>query len=744
MARLPPESNGINWPQNRLSAIRRRAIVLAGFCLLAFSAILFARFVTIETAKPEQQAFVKRQFQLGGFLGGMFREAMRTSALETLSVAESVTRDATVTSFTSSHTVEMSPVTSHIPEPPKTSMGMSSSNSFHGDPDKLLEALAAAMRQAMRDSEQLPSTSPKRVQKSFLSDLIAKQSITASISAGSSISPSFQTSGSNSMRNLPAPSVRILGGLSGDSLTLRIHNARTIPEDPPSGSSTSNSFLSEVSKIVAEISGIDPIAAAKLTDTVLDALHVNPSAVASAIPKVASQASLSAADLLPLVIPAVAQAMNQPLPPVPSVSTLDMVETLNKVLQQGTTVINDLSRALEDITDPSLLAVLNQLAMIVSAVASYLDKPLCAVDQVVDGTSFEAVIPCDSAEAESLTSAGQLTTLAAPVLPGLTTPSAVLGASTTLAPPSPYSSSNPAPPSKSVAENPAETNSPPPTNGETGGGPASNHGSPAETTSAQLSCPTCPSCDQCGPKICSAQGPEGPSAHQPPDPSTGPCPGNGFKCNECLDGWFCPPQETPAQVVPCGVGWPCYHCSEGYFCAPTETPAPTPPPSSTPEPPSKDTGNPSTSSVATPTVAPNTSDLPADWSHLGCFQDAISRILIGAKPVDYLQGDMSTKECVSHCISGGYTFAGTENGRECWCGTSIRDDALRLPESQCGKPCQGQPTEACGGSWTMDVFLCSNKVESDQEPPAKFTGGFMFRLLSSFGGHNGGSHRQPS
>lgn len=632
----------------------------------------------------------------------------------------------------SSHTVEIPTLASHTLESSKAITETTGSNISPGDPNKLLDILAAAVKQAIKDSEKLPSTALNHLQKSVLSDLIAGQSFAAPLSADSSISLPFQTSRSNSMGILPTPSVRILGGLSADDLTLRMHTARAIAEVPPSGFSTGGpSFLSEVSNIVAEISDIDPIAAAKLTDTVLDALHVNPSAIASAVPKVANQASLPAADLLPLIIPAVAQAMDQPLPPIPSVSTLDMVETLDKVLQQGTTVINDLSRALEDITDPSLLAVVNQVAVIVSDVADYLDKPLCAVDQVLDGVSFDAVIPCASAEAASLTSVGQLTTLAAPVLPG-PTPHSTSGEITTLAPPSPYSS-------KPAAESPTKTNSPSPANSGNGGSPASNNGSPAGTTPASPSCPTCPSCDQCAPKICSIQGPEGPSAHQPPDPSKAPCPGRGFKCAECLDGWFCPPQETPAQVAPCGVGWPCYHCPEGWFCASTATPIPTPPPSSVAGSPS---GIISTGGATTPTILPNTGNLPDDWTQLGCFQDAISRILLGARPVDYLQGDMSTKECVGHCISSGYKFAGTENGRECWCGTSIRDDAVRLPQSQCGKPCQGQPTEACGGSWAIDVFLCSDKSDSHQDPPGKSTGGFMFRLLSSFKSNNRKAHHQ--
>ncbi|EHK39829.1 hypothetical protein TRIATDRAFT_313847 [Trichoderma atroviride IMI 206040] len=300
-----------------------------------------------------------------------------------------------------------------MPEP----TGMSESKASLSNADSLLETLADAVKEAFMESGQPSASAAKHRQKNGLSDMIGGQSNALDLSEVSSLPSFLQTSRSSSTHNLPTPAVGSLGGFLGDSLTLRIHNARAATEKLPTDSSTNPSFLGELSRIVAEISGIDPAAAAKLTDTVLDALHVDSSAVAAAIPKVATEASVSASDLLPLVIPAVAKAMNQPLPPEPPMSTLDMVETLNKVLEQGTTVINDLSRALEDITDPALLAVVNQLALIVSAVADYLDKPLCAVDQVMDGTSFEEVIPCDEVETGSLTSASQITTLATSGLP---------------------------------------------------------------------------------------------------------------------------------------------------------------------------------------------------------------------------------------------------------------------------------------------------------------------------------------
>lgn len=75
MTHQPPESIGPNWPPHRLSAVRRRALFLIGLFVLSLSATLFVRLVAIEVATPEQ-TLVKRQFQLGGFLGSVFREVL--------------------------------------------------------------------------------------------------------------------------------------------------------------------------------------------------------------------------------------------------------------------------------------------------------------------------------------------------------------------------------------------------------------------------------------------------------------------------------------------------------------------------------------------------------------------------------------------------------------------------------------------------------------------------------------------
>ncbi|KAF7548473.1 hypothetical protein G7Z17_g7032 [Cylindrodendrum hubeiense] len=120
----------------------------------------------------------------------------------------------------------------------------------------------------------------------------------------------------------------------------------------------------------------------------------------------------------------------------------------------------------------------------------------------------------------------------------------------------------------------------------------------------------------------------------------------------------------------------------------------------------------------------NREPIASGWRNLGCFQDSISRTLLGARPADYLRGAMSNDLCIQHCSSRGYSIAGTEDGQECWCGTAIRSDAVRLPENYCGTPCQGGSETVCGGSWAVMVY---NRLDATSQPPSPPEYGLMQR-----------------
>ncbi|WQF76496.1 Putative carbohydrate-binding WSC [Colletotrichum destructivum] len=95
-------------------------------------------------------------------------------------------------------------------------------------------------------------------------------------------------------------------------------------------------------------------------------------------------------------------------------------------------------------------------------------------------------------------------------------------------------------------------------------------------------------------------------------------------------------------------------------------------------------------------------NLPSRWSYLGCHTDSPSaRVLSGAS----VHGsDMSQEKCIEFCDGKGYSVAGVEWGRECYCGYLLASSATKAPEEECSKPCEGNRDEVCGEGGRINVF----------------------------------------
>ncbi|KAH0589728.1 hypothetical protein H2248_005449 [Termitomyces sp. 'cryptogamus'] len=107
-----------------------------------------------------------------------------------------------------------------------------------------------------------------------------------------------------------------------------------------------------------------------------------------------------------------------------------------------------------------------------------------------------------------------------------------------------------------------------------------------------------------------------------------------------------------------------------------------------------------TSSTSQATHTPPTSK----WSSLGCFVDtSYPRILpvFGAS-----SSSMTPQACTSMCASHGYSYAATEYGVECWCGSGI-DLSTSVSKEQCNIPCAGDKTRTCGAAWRAEVYFRS-------------------------------------
>lgn len=188
--------------------------------------------------------------------------------------------------------------------------------------------------------------------------------------------------------------------------------------------------------------------------------------------------------------------------------------------------------------------------------------------------------------------------------------------------------------------------------------------------------------------------------------NSGPCPGQGYTCDDCLDGWFCPPIQTPAVSAPCGTGWPCYHCDDGWFCVPSPQTigAMKPQTSSTP-------------SVVVPNIYPATSG----YSYVGCYQDTPDRALRDAQLVNLASG-MTTDQCIMFCQSQSLAIAGTKSGTQCFCGNTLLD-SMTVSNGQCNMTCSGDTTEStvCGGPWALSIWSSHGGTRKGQSLEHSFS-----------------------
>lgn len=87
-----------------------------------------------------------------------------------------------------------------------------------------------------------------------------------------------------------------------------------------------------------------------------------------------------------------------------------------------------------------------------------------------------------------------------------------------------------------------------------------------------------------------------------------------------------------------------------------------------------------------------------------CAVDNASRIL--NDPIVEYVANNTPYNCLEHCSSLGYLYAGVEYSDECYCGTGIDVTSIQgAPDDECNMPCSGDSTQTCGGSWRMQVYF---------------------------------------
>ncbi|XP_041483832.1 neurotrypsin-like [Lytechinus variegatus] len=94
--------------------------------------------------------------------------------------------------------------------------------------------------------------------------------------------------------------------------------------------------------------------------------------------------------------------------------------------------------------------------------------------------------------------------------------------------------------------------------------------------------------------------------------------------------------------------------------------------------------------------------------YLGCFVDDVgNRVFSGNMNVS---SSMSISYCIQFCqesTTANYAYAGVENRGECYCG-GASDNYTRHGvgvDSDCSAPCHGDPTDNCGSSGYIAIFI---------------------------------------
>ncbi|KAL3477089.1 hypothetical protein BJX99DRAFT_128959 [Aspergillus californicus] len=108
-----------------------------------------------------------------------------------------------------------------------------------------------------------------------------------------------------------------------------------------------------------------------------------------------------------------------------------------------------------------------------------------------------------------------------------------------------------------------------------------------------------------------------------------------------------------------------------------------------------------------------------EWAWIGCARDNVNgeRVLSESSSSG---DDMTVQKCIKTCKADGYTYAGLEYSRECYCGNSIEPDLLPsvAPMGKCLDPCSGNSSQNCGGSAYIGLYEACGSICENLEYPS--------------------------
>lgn len=93
---------------------------------------------------------------------------------------------------------------------------------------------------------------------------------------------------------------------------------------------------------------------------------------------------------------------------------------------------------------------------------------------------------------------------------------------------------------------------------------------------------------------------------------------------------------------------------------------------------------------------------------IGCFDDNPNYRTLRDDAI--YTDDMTIQECQAYCASKSSTYDifGLEYGRECYCGSGLRNGLATT--GKCDKPCAGDSSTICGGGNTLSVYTTNQAL----------------------------------
>lgn len=161
--------------------------------------------------------------------------------------------------------------------------------------------------------------------------------------------------------------------------------------------------------MVDQLSEVDLDTATELAGAVLPALGQD-SAVEASLVREAEEAVVShRSELVPPVIPALADLLHKDLDRGPVLERSNTDGVLKNVIHQGNSIIDHVTKGNNANIDPEVRALLDQVRGIIDIASSQLSDPICVISSVVQSTPTQGIVPCANAGVGASTTIARLT-----------------------------------------------------------------------------------------------------------------------------------------------------------------------------------------------------------------------------------------------------------------------------------------------------------------------------------------------